>query len=121
MDLKATSVANGIKLTWTRPERYAGGGSMRDLANFVVLRGEGDGPLQPLVVLPLTDRERFQHVRNLYYVDSDTRLERRYRYEVISQTSDDYESLPSIQAEITRTPVIPPSPENLNSKRSATR
>ena len=84
--------------------RYVSGHSMRDLGDFVLLRGEGSLPLRPLVELPLTDQERFSQQRSFSYVDDETRIGRRYRYQIVSQTTDGYTSAPSNEVEFTRAP-----------------
>src|SRR5579859_6714636 len=58
LDLRATADVSGIKLTWERPTRYASGRSIRDLEGFVILRSESEGPMEPLVELPVSDQER---------------------------------------------------------------
>jgi hypothetical protein len=113
IDLTAVSVATGVRIRWSRPEHYAGGGRMRDLGKFEILRSSG-GEL-PSVVSTLTveDLQRFRQQHHFTYVDTDTVVGNRYRYRVVSITTDGYESLPSNQAEIVRTvPKPPPNPEN---------
>ncbi len=107
VDLRARSTTNGIELTWSRPERYRNGNRMRDLSDFVVLRAPDHQPLKPLAQLALTDRERFQHQRRLFYIDTNTLLGRHYRYQVISRTTDGYESPPSNEIALSRTPPEP--------------
>src|SRR5580704_8129089 len=59
--LTASSSPDGVMLSWERPTLYAGGHTMRDLGSFVIMRAEGpSAQMQPLVELPVTDRERFQ-------------------------------------------------------------
>ncbi len=112
-DLQAVSVSNGIRIRWSRPERYSGGARMRDLGKFEILRAIGGGPPQLLADIPVTDLQRFRQQRHFTYLDTDTEIGRRYRYQIISMTTDGYESLPSNQAEIVRTvPTPTPNPEN---------
>lgn len=112
-DLEAESVTNGIKLTWGRPEHYAGGGKLRDLAGFVLMRATGDGPYRMLTELPVLDQERFQVAHRFSYLDKATVLGRRYRYELISVTGDGYKSEPSNEIVVERTkPPPPPTPES---------
>ncbi len=112
-DLRATSVANGIELAWSRPERYQDSSRMRDLGEFLVLRGSDDGALAELTTLPVTDRERFEHQHRLLFLDTGALMNHRYRYRIISRTTDGYESVPSNEASLTRTlPPPPPDPEH---------
>lgn len=113
MDLEAISVANGVRIRWGRPERYTGGARLRDLGKFEVLRASGGGAPRVIAEIPVTDLQRFRQEHHFVYLDADTEVGRRYRYQIISFTTDGYESLPSNQAEITRTvPKPPPNPEN---------
>jgi hypothetical protein len=113
-DLRASSDPSGINLTWSRPMRYVSGHSMRDLGGFVLLRGEGDQPFQPLVELPVTDQERFSPQRSFSYVDDETRIGRSYRYQIVSRTIDGYTSAPSNEVEFTRLgPHTTLKPQNL--------
>jgi len=112
LDLEAISVNDGIRIRWSRPERYSGGARMRDLGKFEILRASGGGEPQVLADIPVTDLQRFRQQRHFSYTDTDTELGRRYRYQIISVTTDGYESLPSNQAEVVRTvPKPPPNPE----------
>jgi hypothetical protein len=109
-DLHTSADASGIKLMWGRPTRYTGGHVMRDLSGFVILRAEGEQSMQALVELPVTDQERFSVEHEFSYVDGETALGRRYRYEIVSKTTDGYTSEPSNEAAFTR--IRPPSPPN---------
>jgi hypothetical protein len=112
-DLRASVDPNGIKLSWLRPTRYSGGHTMRDLGGFVILRGAAGGPLEPLVELPVTDRERFSVQHQFSYVDNETILGHYYRYEIISTTTDGYVSMASNEVAMTRVKPAPsPNPEN---------
>jgi len=112
-DLRAEQAADGVKLSWSRPERYSGGRRMRDLGSFVVLRAEGDGELQRVAELLVTDRERFQVQKTFSYVDSGAELGRSYRYEVVAMTTDGYRSDPSNNISLVRAAPAPaPNPEN---------
>jgi hypothetical protein len=105
-DLRASADPSGINLTWSRPRHYVSGRSMRDLGGFVLLRGEGNQVLQPLVELPLTDQERFAQQGSFSYVDDETKVGDSYRYEIVARTIDGYKSAPSNAVEFTR--VWPP-------------
>jgi hypothetical protein len=110
-DLRAASIKDGIQLTWTRPTKYSGGQSMRDLSAFLVLRGEGNSNLSEVAEIPVTDRERFQIQRHWVYVDSGTALGHAYRYDVIALTSDGYRSVSSNAVVVSRTAPTP-TPKN---------
>ncbi len=113
LDLQAVSVANGIKLTWGRPFHYAGGARMRDLGGFVILRSDSNGPLKPLIEIPVTDQGRFRVARRFIYIDHTTKVGDYYRYAVISETTDNYRSVPSNEVDLQRiVPPPPPNPEN---------
>ncbi len=112
-DLEAVSVASGVRIRWSRPERYSGGGRMRDLGKFEILRAVGGGEPQLLADIPVTDLQRFRQTHHFSYLDTDTQIGTRYRYQIISVTTDGYESLPSNQAEVVRAAPTPtPNPEN---------
>jgi len=106
-DLRAASIKDGIQLTWTRPTKYSGGQTMRDLSAFLVLRGEGDSNLSEVAEIPVTDRERFQIQRHWVYVDSGTVIGHAYRYDVIALTSDGYRSVSSNAVVVSRTAPTP--------------
>jgi len=116
IDLRAVPVGRGIQITWSRPQNYAGGQQMRDLGSFTILRADGDEAYQPLVQIPITDRERFAVATTFSYFDDTVKKGQSYRYQVISSTTDGYDSLPSNEAEIifgrqhleTQPAVVPP-------------
>jgi hypothetical protein len=111
--LEAAALKNGVMLSWERPDRTAGGGTMRDLGSFEVERAENTTAFQPLVEIPITDQDRFQQQRKFSYLDSAAQAGHHYRYQVISSTSDAYRSDPSNEAEITyQPPKPPPNPED---------
>jgi hypothetical protein len=115
VDLRAESVKGGVKLSWGRPDTYAGGARMRNLAEFVVLRSSAGGSHQSIAEIPVTDQQRFQQQREFNYVDKTAVLGQSYTYRVVSRTSDNYTSEPSNDAEITReVPPPPPSPEKFS-------
>jgi hypothetical protein len=112
MNLTVDSEKRGIELTWGRPDRYAGGDTLRDLAKFVVARSDAGAPYQQIKDVPVTDQDRFQKQRVFQYLDRNTVVGHSYSYRVISETSDGYESDPSNEATLTRTvPPPPPNPE----------
>jgi hypothetical protein len=112
--LTVTSVQDGVMLRWNRPLTYAGGNTMRDLGGFVIMRAVGDtAEMEPLVEIPVTDRERFQVQMVFTYDDLETKVGLHYRYAIIAETTDGYRSDPSNAVEITRMkPPPPPNPAN---------
>ena len=112
-DLSAKSDPKGIRLTWSRPMKYSGGKALKDLAGFRLLRSEGDGSLTDLAELPITDQERFQKVRRFAYIDTTAQIGHSYRYTMIAETADGYQSDASNVVVTTRTlPTPPVTPEN---------
>jgi len=112
-DLAAKSDPKGILLTWSRPMKYSGGKALKDLAGFRLLRSEGDGSLADLAELPINDQERFQKVHRFAYVDTTALVGHSYRYVMIAETTDGYQSDPSNVVLQTRTTPAPPlTPEN---------
>ncbi|HTY55327.1 MAG TPA: hypothetical protein VMB26_09005 [Candidatus Binataceae bacterium] len=109
VDLRATSVADGIQLAWTRPDRYQNHDQMRDLSDFLVLRGTGNQPMVAVGKLPVTDQQRFQQQHHMLLVDRDAKLNQHYRYQIISETSDGYQSLPSNEAALVRVATSQPA------------
>jgi len=104
VDLRAISVADGIRLSWTRPDRYQNRDPMRDLSDFLVLRGSDDQPMEQVAKIPITDQQRFQQQHHMLLVDKDALMNHRYRYQIISETSDGYQSRPSNEVVLVRTP-----------------
>jgi hypothetical protein len=112
-DLQASANPSGINLSWSRPTHYAGGHTMRDLNEFVILRAEDHKAFEPLVELPLSDQERFSQQRAFSYVDGETQIGNNYRYEIVSRTVDGYTSAPSNEVAFTLArPGKVPKPEN---------
>jgi hypothetical protein len=112
-NLEASSAKDGIRLTWGRPEVYAGGQKMRDLGGFTISRSAADGPYQKIAEVPITDQGRFQVQRTFTYTDDAAELGSKYRYQVTSNTTDGYVSEPSNVVTIVRkVPSPPPNPEN---------
>jgi hypothetical protein len=108
--LAAENKPDGIVLTWRRPSRYVDGSRMRDLGSFLVERAAGDAPFAPLATLAVTDRDRFRQIRHFRYLDGEVRPDVRYRYRIVTRTTDGYESVASNVAESLRTAVAPPTP-----------
>ena len=112
-DLSAKPDPKGIRLTWSRPTKYTRGKSLKDLAGFRLMRSEGGESYGELAELPITDQERFQKVRRFAYIDTTAELGHSYRYTLIAETTDGYQSDPSNVVLQTRTPPRPPlTPEN---------
>ncbi len=108
--LLASPDPDGIRLAWPRPDSYTSGQTMRDLAGFVVMRAQGEAAMAPVAELPVSDRERFQKIKGLEWVDITAVMGSTYRYQVVSTTSDGYRSDPSNQVSFTR--IVPPPPAN---------
>lgn len=112
-DLAAGQDPKGVRLTWSRPTKYTGGKSLKDLAGFRLLRAEGSGGLDTLADLPVNDQERFQKTRRFAYLDDTAQVGRTYSYAMIAETADGYQSSLSNVVEITRAAPQPPiTPEN---------
>lgn len=113
VDLRAFADPYGIKVSWQRPTTYTSGRTMRDLGSFVLLRAGATGAFAPLIELPVTDRERFAVQHEFSYIDAETALGHRYRYQIISKTTDGYLSEASNEVDFTRVKPAPtPNPEN---------
>jgi hypothetical protein len=114
-DLRASPDPAGINLTWSRPMHYLSGHQMRDLGDFVILRSAGNHAFQPLVELPVTDQERFSTQHTFSYLDDETQVGGRYRYEIVARTIDGYTSKASNQVAFTRvSPAKNPKPKPQN-------
>ena len=113
VSLEATSQRNGVMLSWERPDRTAGGAKMNDLGSFEVERAEDTGSFHQLADIRVTDQDRFQQQRRFDFLDRGVEVGKRYRYQVISATLDNYRSDPSNEVELThKLPAPPPNPEN---------
>jgi hypothetical protein len=103
-DLGASNTADGIQLSWRRPESYASGERMTDLGGFMVERASGAAlDYQRVAVLEVTDRDRFRQVKRFKHLDRDVTPGVAYRYRVVSFTVDRYFSEPSNAVTIERT------------------
>lgn len=110
-NLSARQDKAGISLTWSRPERYVGGGEVTDLASFVIFRKEISPtcrdcpvPYRPLTTVYVEDREKFVKQKQYRYVDTEVQANTTYRYRVSSQLRDDSLSAPSNEVEVVRGP-----------------
>ena len=103
-DLAATSTTEGIQLTWGRPTTYADGSRMSDLGGFVIERADDPAaPFQQVLILEVTDRDRFRQIKHFHQLDRDTTVGAQYRYRVVSFTLDRYFSSPSNVVTVERT------------------
>lgn len=96
--LSGAPAADGIRLTWLRPERYSGGQRMRDLRGFVIERAPADDPTAPFTrvgIIELEDQTRFRPERRIEWTDTTAVPGARYRYRVIARTLDGYSSRPA--------------------------
>lgn len=101
-DLQAERHQDGILLSWKRPEKYADGTRMIDLAGFRVQRRCADGPFESLATLEVADRDRFRQMRHFRYVDQSG-AEPDCRYRVFSFTLTGDYSEPSNDASLSPT------------------
>lgn len=110
-NLTATSVPNGVALTWRRPTQYVDGRELKDLMGFVIFRKDISPacvdcpvPYRPLTTVDLEDREKFIKQKQYRYVDEGVQSKMIYRYRVSSQLKDGSLSEPSNEVEIARGP-----------------
>ncbi len=110
-NLRATSGANGVALTWSRPTQYVDGSELKDLTGFAIFRKDISPtcvdcpvPYKPLTTVDIEDREKFVKQKQYRYVDEATQQKMTYRYRVSSQLKDGSLSAPSNEVEITRGP-----------------
>jgi hypothetical protein len=110
-NLRAQPVANGISLTWSRPNQYVDGRALKDLASFVIFRKDlaqscvdCPVPYRELTTVFVEDRERFVKQRQYTFVDDAVQPKMVYRYRVSSQLLDGTLSEPSNEIEIARGP-----------------
>jgi hypothetical protein len=93
--LTAASTADGVRLSWLRPERYSGGGRMKDLDHFLIERALADASpprFAPLATIMVTDQLRFRPERRFDWVDRSAAPGVRYLYRVTAVTADRYRS-----------------------------
>jgi hypothetical protein len=94
-DLAAGPAPDGVRITWTRPTKYAGGQRMRDLGSFIIERTDAEASPPKFVrvgTVELQDQTRFRQDRRLEYVDKDVTPGQEYVYRVRARTVDGYES-----------------------------
>ena len=58
--LEAANAKEGIRLSWDRPELYAGGAKMKDLGSFSISRAEEGKPAEKIGDIQVHDEGRFQ-------------------------------------------------------------
>ncbi len=113
LGLEAANAKDGIRLTWDRPESYAGGQKMRDLGSFAISRAKEGGPVEKIGDIQVHDEGRFQVQNTFAFIDGATVMGKTYHYQVISSTTDGYVSEPSNVVTIVRKAAsAPPTPEN---------
>ena len=94
--LEAANAKDGIRLTWDRPENYAGGAKMKDLGSFSISRAEEGKPAEKIGDIQVHDQGRFQVQNTFTFIDGDDRcMGKTYHYQVTSSTTDGYVSEPS--------------------------
>jgi len=110
-NLRATSVANGVALTWRRPTAYVDGSDLKDLVGFVIFRKDISPtcidcpvPYRPLTEVDVEDQQRFVRQKQYRFIDEQVKDQMTYRYRVSSQLKDGSLSAPSNEVEITRGP-----------------
>jgi len=112
LGLEAANAKEGIRLTWPRPESYAGGQKMKDLGSFTISRVEEGKAVEKIGDIEVHDQARFQVQRTFTFIDGSTIMGKTYHYQVISSTTDGYVSEPSNDVTIVRrAPSAPPNPE----------
>jgi hypothetical protein len=98
-NLAAVATPEGVRLTWTRPTRYSGGGRMNDLDGFIIQRASGTGAVSAAFAqigkVTLTDQNRFRKERRIEWLDTTATPGERYFYRVFAITLDGYRSVPA--------------------------
>ncbi len=114
VSLEATNTKEGIRLTWDRPELYAGGGKMRDLGGFAISRTQEGKHAEKVGEIEVHDEGRYQVQNTFEFIDGSTVLGKTYHYVVTSHTTDNYVSEPSNDVTIVRKTgsAPPPNPDS---------
>ncbi len=113
LGLEAVNAKDGVRLTWERPESYAGGQKMRDLGGFTILRAQEGKPVKKIGDIQVYDEGRFQVQHTFTFIDGATIMGKTYHYQVTSNTTDAYVSEPSNDVTVVRKgAAAPPNPEN---------
>ena len=112
LGLEAANAKDGIRLTWDRPTNYAGGEKMKDLGGFSISRTQEGKPAEKIGEIEVHDEGRFQVQNTFTFIDGDTIMGKTYHYQVTSNTTDGYVSLPSNDVTIVRRNAsAPPNPD----------
>jgi hypothetical protein len=110
--LEAANAKEGIRLSWDRPENYAGGSKMKDLGSFSISRTEEGKPAEKIGDIQVHDEGRFQVQNTFEFIDGSTVMGKTYHYQVTSSTTDGYVSEPSNDVAIVRKNAsAPPNPD----------
>jgi hypothetical protein len=110
--LEAANAKEGIRLSWDRPELYAGGAKMKDLGSFSISRAQEGKPAEQIGDIQVHDEGRFQVQNTFTFIDGSTIIGKTYHYQVTSSTTDGYVSEPSNDVEIVRKNAsAPPNPD----------
>jgi hypothetical protein len=113
LGLEAANAKDGIRLTWDRPTNYAGGEKMKDLGGFSISRTQEGKPAEKIGEIEVHDEGRFQVQNTFTFIDGDTIMGKTYHYQVTSNTTDGYVSMPSNDVTIVRKAAsAPPNPDN---------
>jgi hypothetical protein len=113
LGLEAANAKEGIRLTWDRPESYAGGEKMKDLGSFTISRTQEGRPVEKIGDIQVNDEGRFQVQRTFEFIDGATVMGKTYHYQVTSSTTDGYVSEPSNDVTIVRrSPSAAPNPDS---------
>lgn len=118
-DLRVVQQGNLFQLSWSAPTKEEGGGPLRDLAGFRLLRREVLPPGEDCEECPTAyrllkavDLEYLQDVRRAgnryFYADADLRQGTTYQYRAVSLQQDGTTSRTSNK--VRRTAVTPPLP-----------
>lgn len=128
-DLKLAQKGEFFQLSWSRPAKEEGGGPLRDLAGFQILKREVLPPAEDCEECPTAyrllkgvDLEYLQDVRrfgDLFILnDSDVSLGKSYQYKTVAVKKDGTPSRESNRAR--RTKVEPPLPPVLQAASTPT-
>lgn len=104
-DLTLEVESKGIKLRWSRPQKYVDGSDMEDLGGFVVLRATQNGKdkvgaFTQIATVTVDDRDRFRKAKKFSYTNEQLTAGTLYRYRVQAFTVDGYYSNPSNTVEL---------------------
>jgi hypothetical protein len=100
--LEAANAKEGIRLSWDRPELYAGGAKMKDLGSFSISRAEESKPAEKIGDIQVHDEGRFQVQNTFQFIDGSTVMGKTYHYQVPSSPTDGYVREPSNDVVIVR-------------------